>query len=97
MWKEVKNFQKASFLFLPPCVFGRFFVANGLGGGRGFGVGAEGRDSHHTVFRRSGRLRRKWNTSEPQAATAKEHRTKDDGREMMDEGGEILSRGVISC
>jgi len=43
MWKEVKNFQKVSFLLLAPCVFGRFFVANGLGGGRGFGVVAEGR------------------------------------------------------
>jgi len=37
----------------------------------GFGVDAEGEDSHHTVFRRSGRLRRKWSESEPQAATAK--------------------------
>ena len=42
-----------------------------LKGGIGFGVDAEGRDSHHTVFRRSRKLRRKWNDSEPQAATAK--------------------------
>ena len=72
MWKEVKNFQKICFLLLPPCVFGRFFVANGLGGGRGFDVGAGGRDSQHTVFRRSGKLQGKIKYQKSKCKTTKQ-------------------------